>query len=321
MSRGRRACFTSSAQRPCPCARRAPPIHPGGVRCPGRSRGGYSGRRVLLRVPDSSGRARGRSVMTEALAAGSDPGAGRRAHGDAAPYRGGLRRRRRPPCRPHRCAGHGGQVLMSSSTASLVELELTDLGEHRFKDLGAPERVYQLGDASFPAAQVALSHEPARPATTFLGRERSSPRSGAARQGNLRLVTLTGPGGTGKTRLAVQAAAEAAEAFPDGIWWVPLASLRNARLLISALAQALTVEEEPGRELAEGVAERLSGKQALLILDNAEHCCPMSHPVLPDFATSPARRSSSRAASGSSSRASASTRCRRSRTRTASSSS
>ena len=87
-------------------------------------------------------------------------------------------------------------------------------------------------------------------------------------------MTLTGPGGTGKTRLAIQAAAEAADSFPDGIWWVPLASLRDAHLLVSSVAQALGVEEQPGRELAEGVAAQLAGKRALLVLDNAEHLMP-----------------------------------------------
>ncbi len=172
-------------------------------------------------------------------------------------------------------SGHGGQVLVSASTASLVELELTDLGEHRFKDLAAPERVYQLRGVAFPALRSLYRTNLPVPATTFLGREHELGEVAVLlRQDDLRLLTLTGPGGTGKTRLAVQAAAEAAESFPDGIWWVPLASLRDARLVIPSLAQALTVEDEPGRDLAESVAGRLLGKQALLILDNAEHLMP-----------------------------------------------
>ena len=212
-------------------------------------------------------------------------------------------------------AGHGGQVLVSAATASLVEVELTDLGEHRFKDLAAPERVYQLGDACVSGAQVAVPDEPAGS-----GDDVPRPRAGAGRdrgaaQDSARLVTLTGPGGTGKTRLAIQAAAEAADSFQDGIWWVPLSSLRDAHLLVSSIAQALAVEEEPGRDLADSVAARLSAKQALLILDNAEHLMPE---IASGIADAPrhrrARRSSSRAASGSSSRASTCTRCRRSRT-------
>ncbi len=171
-------------------------------------------------------------------------------------------------------AGHGGQVLVSSSTASLLGLELTDLGEHRFKDLGAPERVYQLGDGTFPPLKSLYRTNLPVPATSFLGRERELAEIGDLLQDGARLVTLTGPGGTGKTRLAIHAAAEASDSFPDGIWWVPLASLTDARLVTSAVAQALSVEEEPGRELEESLAARLAGKRSLLVLDNAEHLMP-----------------------------------------------
>jgi predicted ATPase len=171
-------------------------------------------------------------------------------------------------------AGHGGQVLVSSSTANLLGLELTDLGEHRFKDLGAPERVYQLGDGTFPSLKSLYRTNLPVAATSFLGRERELTEIAALLQDSTRLVTLTGPGGTGKTRLAIHAAAEASESFPDGIWWVPLSSLRDARLVTSAVALALTVEEEPGKELSESVAARLGGKRALLVLDNAEHLMP-----------------------------------------------
>ena len=171
-------------------------------------------------------------------------------------------------------AGHGGQVVVSSSTATLVDVELTDLGEHRFKDLGAPERVYQLGDGEFPALKSLYRTNLPVPATVFVGRARELADVSELLHSNGRLLTLTGPGGTGKTRLAVQAAAEAAESFPDGIWWVPLSPLRDAGLLVSSVAQTLEVEEQPGRELVEGVAARLQGKQALVILDNAEHLMP-----------------------------------------------
>jgi predicted ATPase len=171
-------------------------------------------------------------------------------------------------------AGHGGQVLVSSSTATLVEVELLDLGEHRFKDLGAPERVYQLGVDEFPALKSLHQTNLPVPATAFIGRERELADIAGLLRGNGGLLTLTGPGGTGKTRLAVHAAAEAAESFPDGIWWAPLSPLRDAHLVTSSLAQVLAVDEEPGRELAESVAARLAGKQTLLILDNAEHLLP-----------------------------------------------
>jgi predicted ATPase/class 3 adenylate cyclase len=171
-------------------------------------------------------------------------------------------------------SGRGGQVLVSSATASLVDIELTDLGEHRLKDLGAPERIYQLGDGRFPALKSLYRTNLPVPATAFVGREPELAAVAELLRSDGRLLTLTGPGGTGKTRLAIQASAEAVESFPDGLWWVPLASLRDPRLLVSSVAVALGVEDEPGRELAESVAAHLGGKQALLILDNAEHLMP-----------------------------------------------
>ena len=171
-------------------------------------------------------------------------------------------------------AGHGGQVLVSAATASLVDVQLTDLGEHRFKDLAAPERVYQLGEGTFPPLKSLYRTNLPVPATSFLGRDHELAEIAGLLQDGARLVTLTGPGGTGKTRLAIHAAAEASDSFPDGIWWVPLASLSDARLVTSAIAQALSVEEEPGKELEESLAARLGGKRALLVLDNAEHLMP-----------------------------------------------
>jgi class 3 adenylate cyclase len=115
-------------------------------------------------------------------------------------------------------AGHGGQVLVSAATASLVDTDLTDLGEHRFKDLGAPERVFQLGDGEFPALKSLYRTNLPIPATAFLGRERELREVVELfDRKDARLVTLTGPGGTGKTRLALQAAAEASDRFPDGV--------------------------------------------------------------------------------------------------------
>ena len=171
-------------------------------------------------------------------------------------------------------AGHGGQVLVSAATAGLVDVQLTDLGEHRFKDLAAPERVYQLGEGTFPPLKSLYRTNLPVPATSFLGRDHELAEIAGLLQDGARLVTLTGPGGTGKTRLAIHAAAEASDSFPDGIWWVPLASLSDARLVTSAIAQALSVKEEPGKELEESLAARLGGKRALLVLDNAEHLMP-----------------------------------------------
>ena len=172
-------------------------------------------------------------------------------------------------------AGHGGQVLVSASTASLVEIELRDLGEHRLKDLSAPERVYQLGDGEFPALKSLYRTNLPVPATPFLGRERELAQVvELLTQDGVRLLTLTGPGGTGKTRLALQAAAEASESFPDGVFWVPLAPLRDPELVLPTLARTLSVSEEPGKPFEDTLAAHLSGKRLLLLLDNVEHLLP-----------------------------------------------
>jgi predicted ATPase len=172
-------------------------------------------------------------------------------------------------------SGHGGQVLVSASTAQLVELELRDLGEHRFKDLAAPERVYQLGAGDFPPLKSLYRTNLPVPATPFLGREAELAEVVALLTANAtRLLTLTGPGGTGKTRLALQAAAEASESFPDGVYWVPLAPLRDPALLLSSLARTLAVAEEPGIALEDTLTAHLSDKSLLCLLDNIEHLLP-----------------------------------------------
>ena len=172
-------------------------------------------------------------------------------------------------------AGHGGQVLLSSSTAPLVEIELADLGEHRFKDLSAPERVYQLGDGEFaPLTSLYRTNLPV-PSTSFLGREQElADVVELLSREDVRILTLTGPGGTGKTRLSIQAAAEAADRFPDGIWWVPLAAVRDPELVLWSIAQELDVSEQPGRELVDTLGRKLAGKRQLILLDNLEHLLP-----------------------------------------------
>ena len=172
-------------------------------------------------------------------------------------------------------SGHGGQVLVSASTASLVETELTDLGEHRFKDLSARERVFQLGDLEFPKLKSLYQTNLPVPATPFLGRERELGEvvSLLARD-DVRLCTLTGAGGTGKTRLAVQAAAEVAELFPDGTFWVPLAPLRDPGFVLATVAEVMEFREQAGQSPLESLAAALAGKDMLLVLDNAEHLLP-----------------------------------------------
>jgi predicted ATPase/class 3 adenylate cyclase len=171
-------------------------------------------------------------------------------------------------------AGHGGQVLVSAATAALAAVELTDVGEHRFKDIGVPERVFQLGSGEFPALKSLYRTNLPVPATTFVGRGHELDELGALLDRGVRLLTLTGPGGVGKTRLALQAVTAAVDAFPDGVWWVPLASVRDPDLVLSSVALALGVPEQRGRELEESLIDVLSAGRSILLLDNLEHLLP-----------------------------------------------
>ena len=164
-------------------------------------------------------------------------------------------------------AGHGQQVLISSATVALLDASntvLLDLGEHRLKDLSAPERIYQAGQGEFPPLKTLYRTNLPVPQTPFLGRERELRAVGdLLGRDDLRLLTLTGPGGTGKTRLSLQAAAEASERYPDGVFWVPLAPLRDPALVLEEAAQALGAQD--------GIAEHVADKRLLLLLDNFEH--------------------------------------------------
>ena len=173
-------------------------------------------------------------------------------------------------------AGHGGQVVLSQSTYELLDDSFTfsDLGEHRLKDLSGPRRLHQLGSGMFPPLKTLHRTNLPVPATAFLGRERELHELGALVQDGGRLLTLTGPGGVGKTRLALQAVADSADAFPNGVWWVPLASVRDPELVLSSVALALGVSEQPGRSLDETLVDVLSGGRAVLLLDNLEHLLP-----------------------------------------------
>ncbi len=174
-------------------------------------------------------------------------------------------------------AAHGGQVVLSREAAESLdsEVELTDLGEHRFKDIGAPERIYQLGAGQHPPLKSLYRITLPVPATPFLGRERelAAVLERLADPG-MRVLTLTGPGGTGKTRLALQSAARASDDFPDGVTWVGLAPLRDPTLVVPAIAQALDLREQSERSPTEVVADALLGKKVLVLVDNAEHLLP-----------------------------------------------
>ena len=161
--------------------------------------------------------------------------------------------------------GHGGQVLVSAAAAGLaVDDPLRDLGEHRLKDLSAPERIYQLGANAFPPLKTLYQTNLPVPATPFLGRKEELAEIAAllARE-DVRLLTLTGAGGTGKTRLALQTAGVLSGEYPNGVWWVPLAPLRNPELVTPTIAQVLGA--------AGGLAEHIGEKRMLLLLDNFEH--------------------------------------------------
>jgi predicted ATPase len=162
-------------------------------------------------------------------------------------------------------AGHGGQTVVSQTTYDLAGSDgLRDLGEHRLKDLSAPERIYQLGDREFPPLKTLYQTNLPVPATPFLGRERELGEVGdTLGRSDVRLLTLTGAGGSGKTRLALQAAAEAADDYPQGVWWVPLAPVREPNDVVVTAARALGA----GGSLEEAVGDR----RLLLLLDNFEH--------------------------------------------------
>jgi predicted ATPase len=162
--------------------------------------------------------------------------------------------------------GHGGQILVSQSTRDLAGSDsLRDLGEHRLKDLSAPERIYQLGDGDFPPLKsLNQTNLPVQP-TPLVGRERELVEV-LALLGRNRLVTLTGTGGSGKTRLALQAAAELVDEFADGVWFVSLASLTDATLLKPTIAQVVGARGD--------LHEFLKPKCSLLLLDNLEQLLP-----------------------------------------------
>jgi predicted ATPase/class 3 adenylate cyclase/Flp pilus assembly protein TadD len=180
-------------------------------------------------------------------------------------------------------AGHGGQVLLSLPTQELVRdqlpagTSLMDLGERRLKDLFRPERIFQLTAPSlpseFPPLRTLESHPnnlPLQP-TPLVGRERET-REVADRvcTEEVRLLTLTGPGGTGKTRLALQAAADLLEEFSDGAFFVTLATITDPELVPSAIAGPLGVKESAEQHFIETLKNYLQGKELLLLLDNFE---------------------------------------------------
>ncbi|MEJ2131158.1 MAG: tetratricopeptide repeat protein, partial [Gammaproteobacteria bacterium] len=182
-------------------------------------------------------------------------------------------------------AGHGGQILVSDRTAELLaddlaaeSLTLRDLGENRLKDLEGPQRLHQVVIPELPSDFPPLRTHQTRPnnlpipPTPFVGRavEVASVRDRLLER-NVRVLTLTGPGGMGKSRLALRVANELLHAFEDGAFFVPLAPVRHPRLVIPAIARALDLRESGGKTLVEALEEYLRDKELLLVLDNFEH--------------------------------------------------
>jgi predicted ATPase len=174
-------------------------------------------------------------------------------------------------------AGHGGQVLVAESTAGLLTgVDLVDLGPRRLRDLPTAVGVFQVRATGlrteFPALR-ALDASPGnlRAATTsFIGRESEVAELQAAVKAH-RLVTLTGVGGVGKTRLALEVAARRADEFPDGVWFFELAAVTDPAAVPDAVAAVLGITQQPGKTVTESVASALEGRVRLLVFDNCEH--------------------------------------------------
>jgi predicted ATPase len=159
-------------------------------------------------------------------------------------------------------AGHGGQILLSGETRERVGLPLTDLGEHRLKDFERPVPIFQLGSERFPPLRTISNTNLPRPASSFIGRSREVEEVVALLRDDARLLTLTGPGGSGKTRLAIEAAGELVPEFKAGVFWVGCAPLRDPALVSETIASTLGVKE--------GLAKYIGDRDFLLLLDNLE---------------------------------------------------
>jgi len=197
-------------------------------------------------------------------------------------------------------AAHGGQVLLSQTTRELLGddlpsgVGLRDLGNHRLKDLSRPQRLFQLViaglPADFPALQTVGSRLTNLPVqlTSFVGRQQET---AAIRElldrPDVRLLTLSGPGGTGKTRLAVRVAGELAGSFPAGVVFVGLAPVNDPGLVVATIAQTLGVRETAGQSLLESLTQHIGDQRFLLVLDNLEQVIAAAGSIVDLLATCP----------------------------------
>lgn len=180
-------------------------------------------------------------------------------------------------------AGHGGQVLVSESTCALLDdrFEVRDLGAHRLKDLPGTQQLYQLQidglPANFPPLKT-LDHRPTNlplEPNAFIGRTRELKEAWALlTREDARLLTLTGTGGAGKTRLALRLASGAVEEFPNGSFFVSLAPVRDWELVVPSIAQTLGLREQPGETVLETLTDYVRNRRMLLLLDNFEQVLP-----------------------------------------------
>lgn len=159
-------------------------------------------------------------------------------------------------------AGHGGQVLLSKTARELVSIEVLPLGEHRLKDFSAPVLLFQLGSEPFPPLRTISTTNLPHPASSFVGRQREVSEVATLLADGTRLLTLTGPGGTGKTRLAIEAAGRLVADFPDGVHWVSLATLKDPSLVTESIGHTLGVKN--------GLAAHIGDRKLLVLVDNLE---------------------------------------------------
>ena len=187
-------------------------------------------------------------------------------------------------------AGHGGQIVLSDPTRALVAdalpdgVGIRDLGRHALRDVPRPEHLFQLEVAGLPSefpalrtATATIGDLPPR-LTSFIGRD-AELRELADLLAERRLVTLTGPGGIGKTSLAVETARAVADRFPDGAWFVPLADVEDPAAVRSVIARTIGLFDGPGRPAAEGLGPYLPMRSVLLVLDNFERLLDASGDV------------------------------------------